>query len=91
MVQAVGVSVLNPHAVLDTVGVLGGAISSQAADGRVLFAAGVVGASWVWCPMLGADASVFRKLMTPTARVWIQRSSGALMLVFAVVLAFGPA
>ncbi len=40
VVQAVGVSVLNPHAILDTVGVLGAAISAQATEGRVAFVAG---------------------------------------------------
>jgi L-lysine exporter family protein LysE/ArgO len=90
MVQAVVVSVLNPHAILDTVGILGGAISSQAADGRILFAAGVVGASWVWYSVLGMGASVLQRRITPWVRSWIQRTSGALMLIFAGMLIFGP-
>ena len=52
--QAVGVSVLNPHAILDTVGVLGATISAQAAEGRVAFVVGAVGGSGtrcsVWAP-----------------------------------------
>jgi L-lysine exporter family protein LysE/ArgO len=46
--QSVGLSVLNPHAVLDTVGVLGAAIVAQAAQERIMFATGAVGPSWVW-------------------------------------------
>ncbi len=89
--QALCVSVLNPHALLDTVGVLGGAISSQAADGRILFAGGVVGASWVWYSALSAGASVFKKRVTPSVRAWMQRVSGAIMLSLAVVLVLGLA
>ena len=89
VVQAVGVSLLNPHAVLDTVGVLGAAISAQAAEGRVAFVAGAVGASWVWYSVIGMGASVLQKRITPWVRLWIQRASGALMLVLSGVLASG--
>ena len=41
--QAVGGSALTSHSILDTVGVLGGAIFLHAADGLVLLAAGVGG------------------------------------------------
>ena len=91
VVQAVGVSVLNPHAVLDTVGVLGAAISAQAADGRVAFVAGAVGASWAWYTLIGLGASVLGKRITPRVRTWIGRGSGAVMLVLAGVLARGLA
>ena len=89
--QAVGVSMLNPHAILDTVGVLGAAIAAQAAEGRVTFVAGAVGASWVWYSVIGAGASVLQKRITPRVRLWIQRTSGAVMLVLAGVLVSGLA
>jgi L-lysine exporter family protein LysE/ArgO len=91
VLQAVGVSVLNPHAVLDTVGVLGAAISAQAAEGRVAFVAGAVGASWVWYTLIGAGASVLGKRITPRVRTHVRRASGAIMLVLAGVLASGLA
>jgi L-lysine exporter family protein LysE/ArgO len=91
VLQAVGVSVLNPHAVLDTVGVLGAAISAQAAEGRVAFVAGAVGASWVWYTLIGAGASVLGKRITPRVRSYVRRASGAIMLVLAGVLASGLA
>ncbi len=91
LVQAVGVSVLNPHAILDTVGVLGAAIAAQAAEGRVTFVAGAVGASWVWYSVIGVSASVLQKRITPRVRLWIQRASGAVMLVLAGVLVSGLA
>lgn len=85
--QTVGVSLFNPHAVLETVGVLGGAIAAQSAENRIEFALGVIAASWVWFVIVGFGASALQSRLTPRIRLWMQRSSGALMLVFAGVLA----
>ena len=85
--QAVGVSMLNPHAILDTVGVLGAAIAAQAAHERVAFAAGAVGASWAWYLILSVGASTLQTRLTSQARLWIQRGSGMIMLGFACILA----
>jgi L-lysine exporter family protein LysE/ArgO len=87
MAQAVGVSVLNPHAILDTIGILGAAIAVQAAHERLTFAAGVVGASWVWYLVLGMGAVILQRRITPFISLCIQRVSGTLMLIFAGVLA----
>ncbi|MBA2713143.1 MAG: LysE family transporter [Rubrobacteraceae bacterium] len=84
--QTVGVSLFNPHAVLETVGFLGGAIVAQAAENRVEFAAGVISASWVWFLMVGLGASALQRRLTAPARLWMQRSSGAIMLTLAAVL-----
>ncbi len=85
--QTVSVSLLNPHAVFETVGLLGGAIAIQAAGDRIGFAAGAISASWVWFLAIGLGASVLRVWLTPPVRLWTQRGSGALMLVFAAFLA----
>jgi L-lysine exporter family protein LysE/ArgO len=82
---AVAVSLLNPHAVIDTVGVIGGAIAAQ--DDRLPFAAGAVSASWLWFLGLASIASVLRTRLSPRGRLWIARGSGALMLAFAALLA----
>jgi L-lysine exporter family protein LysE/ArgO len=84
--QTVGVSLFNPHAVLETVGVLGGAIAAQSAENRFDFACGVIAASWVWFLMVGFGASALKKRLTAPARLWMQRGSGALMLALAAVL-----
>ena len=78
---------LNPHAILDTVGVLGAAITAQAAQERVAFAAGAVGASWAWYLIPSMGASALQRRLILGARLWIQRASGMIMLVFACVLA----
>ena len=84
--QTVGVSLFNPHAVLETVGVLGGAIAAQSAENRIGFACGVIAASWVWFLMVGFGATALQKRLTAPARLWMQRGSGVMMLALAAVL-----
>ncbi len=85
--QTVGVSLFNPHAVFETVGLLGGAIAIQAPDDRFGFALGAIAASWLWFVIIGFGASALRSWLTAPVRLWTQRGSGALMLVFAGFLA----
>jgi L-lysine exporter family protein LysE/ArgO len=85
--RTMAVSLLNPHAILDTVGVLGAAITAQAAATRLPFAAGAVFASWTWFLVLAAAAHALRRFMTKERRVWFDRVSGAILLVFAGWLA----
>jgi L-lysine exporter family protein LysE/ArgO len=84
--QTVGVSLFNPHAVLETVGILGGAIAAQSAENRIEFALGVIAASWVWFVMVGLGASALQRRLTAPARLWMQRGSGVMMLALAAVL-----
>jgi L-lysine exporter family protein LysE/ArgO len=84
--QTVGVSLFNPHAVLEMVGVLGGAIAAQTAGNRIEFACGVITASWAWFLMVGFGASALQKRLTAPARLWMQRGSGVMMLALAAVL-----
>jgi L-lysine exporter family protein LysE/ArgO len=85
--QTVGVSLFNPHAVFETVGLLGGAIAIQSPDDRLGFALGAIAASWLWFVVIGFGASALRSWLTAPVRLWTQRGSGALMLVFAGFLA----
>ena len=85
--QTVGVSLFNPHAVLETVGILGGAIAAQSTENRIEFACGVIAASWVWFLMMGFGGSVLQRRLTAPARLWMQRSSGVMMLALAAALA----
>ena len=84
--QTVGVSLFNPHAVLETVGVLGGAIAAQTAENRIEFACGVVATSWVWFLMVGFGASALQRRLTAPARLWMQRGSGVMMLALSALL-----
>jgi L-lysine exporter family protein LysE/ArgO len=83
--QCASASVLNPHSVLDVVGVLGVAIAAQAPTHRPIFAAGTISASWLWFIVLALGASTVRRWLTPKRRQLIDRASGLLLLGFAVV------
>jgi L-lysine exporter family protein LysE/ArgO len=85
--RTIGVSLLNPHAVLDTVGVIGGAVAAQAAAHRLEFAAGAATASWLWFLALAATAALLQARLSARGRLWIARLSGAAMLLFAALLA----
>ncbi|WP_051393194.1 LysE/ArgO family amino acid transporter [Glycomyces arizonensis] len=85
--RTAAVSLLNPHAILDTVGVLGAAITAQAVGTRAVFAAGAVSASWLWFLLLAGAAVGMRRFLTKERRVWFDRASGAILLVFSAWLA----
>ncbi|BDG59584.1 LysE/ArgO family amino acid transporter [Caldinitratiruptor microaerophilus] len=87
VLTGVGVSWGNPHAILDTVAVLGSAIASRAPATRAAFAAGAVAASWLFFLTLALGGALFGARLTPAHQVWVRRASGAIMLFFAVVLA----
>jgi L-lysine exporter family protein LysE/ArgO len=81
--RTVTVSLLNPHAILDTVAVIGAAVVAQPLPSRWLFAAGTVSASWLWFGLLAVAAARLRRHLTPRATVWFDRISGTVMLAFA--------
>ncbi len=83
----IGFSWGNPHAILDTVAVLGAAIAAQAATARLPFAAGAVTASWLFFLLLLIVGAAFSARLSRWATRWIRRGSGSLMLVFALLLA----
>lgn len=64
LLAALGVSLLNPHALLDTVVLIGGLSSRLDANGRVLFGLGAVTASACWFFSL----SVGGRLLAPVLR-----------------------
>jgi L-lysine exporter family protein LysE/ArgO len=81
--RTASVSLLNPHAILDTVGVIGGAVLLQPSEARLVFAAGAISASWIWFTFLAVAAAALRHRLTGTAMVWFDRLSGVIMLAFA--------
>lgn len=86
ILTGVGVSWGNPHAILDTVAVLGSAIAARDAASRLPFAAGTVAASWLFFLLLALAGSFFRSRAAAGSQVWVRRVSALIMLVFALVL-----
>lgn len=83
------VSVLNPHAWVDTMVVLG-TMANTFGDERWLFGAGAMLASALWFAVLGLGAaSLSRFLNSPTAWKIIDLSVGVTMVVVAGILAVG--
>lgn len=82
--RAVAASLFNPHAIIDTVGILGAAIAAQSVAGRAVFTAGTISASWLWFLLLAAAAAALRHVLTARRRVWFDRVSGVILCVFAI-------
>ena len=87
LTRTITASLFNPHAIVDTVGVLGAAIAAQGVAGRTAFAAGTISASWLWFLLLAAGAAALRGVLTPRRRVWFDRVSGVILCAFAVAMA----
>lgn len=81
--RAIAMSLFNPHAVLDTVGIIGVAAAAQPAVGRPLFAGGAVTASIVWFTAIGLGTAALRHKLTPSVRRVIDRCSGLILVGFA--------
>jgi L-lysine exporter family protein LysE/ArgO len=84
--KAIGVSLLNPHAILDTVGIIGAAIAAQTADARFAFAGGAATASWIWFLAIGGGAAIVRRWLTPRVRALIDRISGVILVALGALL-----
>ncbi len=86
LVTTASVSLLNPHAILDTVGVIGAAVVSQESSTRLAFASGTLCASWLWFSFLGIAASRLRRALNGRVLQMIDLISGSVLLLFAVIL-----
>src|SRR5690606_3584276 len=80
LLAAAGFSLLNPHAYLDTVVLLGSIGSQQADDLRPLFAAGAITASIVWFVLLGYGARLLVPLFSRPVAWRVLDALVALML-----------
>ncbi|MFC4334729.1 LysE/ArgO family amino acid transporter [Salininema proteolyticum] len=86
--KTASVSLFNPHAILDTVVIIGATIAAQQMADRMAFTFGAVTASWVWFLVLAVGAAMLRQFLTPRRRLWFDRVSGLIMLFFAGLLLF---
>lgn len=78
--QAMAMSLLNPHAILDTVGIIGVAAAAQLSVGRPFFAGGAVAASIIWFTVIGFGTVALRHKLTPSIRRFINQASGLILL-----------
>lgn len=83
---ALGFSLLNPHAIIDTLVIVGSG-SSQYPDHKLAFLAGVISASLIWFSSLTITTRYFSTILTKTT-VWqrIELLSGLLMAYIGIKL-----
>jgi L-lysine exporter family protein LysE/ArgO len=67
------VSLLNPHAILDTVGVIGTSALGYTGEKRWLFAGGVVAVSWCWFVGLAASGRLLGRSESTAAEAVLAR------------------
>ncbi|AWI74943.1 amino acid transporter [Parazoarcus communis] len=83
LLTAAGFSLLNPHAYLDTVVLLGSIGNSQAAELRPLFTAGAIAGSVCWFVLLGYGA----RLLAPVfrrPRAWQVLDGGVALMLWSI-------
>ncbi|HZE39212.1 MAG TPA: LysE family transporter [Stackebrandtia sp.] len=84
--RAAGVTLLNPHAILDTVGVIGAVAVTRTGVDKLWFAGGTVMASLVWFLVLGTAGFIIRNRLTAKRRKVISVGSALVMMGFAVMM-----
>ncbi|UBV42408.1 LysE family transporter [Deinococcus taeanensis] len=90
LVTAAGFSLLNPHALLDTVVLIGGASAGLSGAGRGAFLSGTVLASWAWFFMLAlAGRAVAPVMARPGAWRLLDAVIGVTLLLTAAGLLRG--
>lgn len=84
---ALGFSLLNPHAIIDTLVIIGSG-SSQFPDNKIAFLAGVLSSSLLWFSSLTLTTRYFSNILMKT-EVWkaIELFSGILMTFIGIKLA----
>lgn len=86
IIFALSVSLLNPHAILDTIGVIGTSSLAYAGEERMAFTAACVLNSWVWFFLL-AVAGMRIGSIGPVRR-WLNRVSAIIIWISAVYLVY---
>ncbi len=86
IVFALSVSLLNPHAILDTIGVIGTSSLAYVGPERIAFTAACILNSWLWFFML-AVAGKFVGSMG-AVRKWLNRVSAVIIWISAVYLVY---
>lgn len=86
IVFAVSVSLLNPHAILDTIGVIGTSSLAYANTDRLAFTLACVLNSWLWFFGLAIAGRVAGSF--DVVRQWLNRASAVIMWLSAIYLVY---
>jgi len=83
------VSLLNPHAILDTIGVIGTSSLAYAGPERIAFTAACILNSWAWFFMLAVAGKLIGSI--GPVRQWLNRVSAVIIWLSAVYLVYNLA
>ena len=89
IVFVVSVSLLNPHAILDTIGVIGTSSLAYAGGDRFAFTLACVLNSWLWFFGLAAAGRTLGSF--DVVRQWLNRASAVIMWLSAIYLVYNLA
>ena len=81
------VSLLNPYAILDTIGVIGTSALAYTGNLKLAFTAACIVNSWLWFLLLAVAGRMMGRV--PAVRAWLNRASAIVMWASAVYLARG--
>ena len=79
------VSLLNPHAILDTIGVIGTSALAYTGNFKLAFTAACILNSWMWFLLLAGAGQLVGTVQA--VRVWMSRASAVIMWASAIYLA----
>ncbi|WP_150276005.1 LysE/ArgO family amino acid transporter [Paenibacillus tepidiphilus] len=86
---ALSVSLLNPHALLDTLGVIGTNSLQYSGWARWVFAGAAAGVSWIWFLGLAAAGRLLGRLDKAGRFIgWLNRASAVVIWAIALYMAF---
>jgi L-lysine exporter family protein LysE/ArgO len=88
VIGALGVSLLNPHAIIDTVVIMGGAISALEGANQIAFFMGVVSAESLWFCLIVIATGLLVRWLGSRAQRRIDQFSGIVLLVVGAWLAW---
>jgi L-lysine exporter family protein LysE/ArgO len=88
IIFALSVSLLNPHAILDTIGVIGTSSLAYAGGERIAFTAACVLNSWVWFFLLVVAGKLIARTRIGPVRKWLNRVSAVIIWISAVYLVY---
>ena len=91
IVFTLSVSLLNPHAILDTIGVIGASSLAYAGTERIAFTAACIVNSWVWFFALAVAGKLIARTRVGPVRTWLNRVSAVIIWISAVYLVYNLA
>ncbi|AJH78316.1 MULTISPECIES: LysE/ArgO family amino acid transporter [Heyndrickxia] len=88
MTFAISVSLLNPHAILDTIGVIGSNSISYTGLDKLVFTIACIGVSWIWFFSLAVAGSVLGRVDT-TGKWMIRLNKLSALIIWLVAIFIG--